>query len=620
MNKKVISIISAIVIVCMLAVCVPFSASAAATEHFTSVISGTQSTLAYNWYVPLSAWKTTNGVCCTNDQKVPQPYTLQLREMYVGNAAYNLVLSEDPYADPAAADEQWMVFKFNITNRSTLPIDVSDIMFTSVGHLTTSGTEIKTSQVSYFDSASRKCIVSVPDIAAGQSADVWNAICIKKSDGYPIIEVPHGCTESGSQYWTYLYTTPESEGAPGVFTKQEYYSMLVDSLKSLGGYYKVEDSDSFGKHTFTMNYDNASGNITVTYVFDDNGAQDPDGTFQTVITKNFGGNYQFTMTGNYIDVGKVMSIKGTVPSRLDGDYKFHSYNGTDEFHKNDLMEATSEFASVAFSVLLSYVQDIAGKDISISMLGFDSKFLCPTGHSNTTFRYNYDATATKDGTKTCVCYDCKERVTITALGTKTQATAIKNSALTFRDVQNKWYKNAIDYAFSNGFISGMESDKFGLNTSITRGMFITVLARIAGVDTSKAANNVATRFTDVPKNAYYTNAVKWGYENGIVSGLSATTFGPNNAITREQLCVMIVNFANAFEVTLEAKTEEIDFTDESKMASWSFIQIGECQKAGIVSGYPNGAGGYEFRPKNTATRAEAAQILYKFHSEFVAKK
>lgn len=620
MKKRVISIVSALLAVCIMASCMSFSAFAASTEHFTSTISGTQSTLAFNWYVPLSAWKTTNGVCCTNDVKTPQPYSLQLRELYVGNEAYNLVKAEDKYADPAGDGEHWMVFKFNITNKSTLPIDVSDIMFTSVGHLTMAGTEIKVSDVSYFNSDSRKCITSVPDIAPGQSADVWNAICIKKSDGYPIIEVPHGCTEAGSQYWTYLYTNPASEGVPRVPTKQEFYADIVDALKSQGGYVKVEDDGTYEKHTFTMNYDNASGNITLTYMFDDKSATDPDGTFQTVISKNFGGNYPFTMTGNYVDVGKVMSIKGTVPSRLDGNYNFHSYAGTDEFHKTDLMEASADFAKATFSTFLTFVHEMVGKDISISMLGFDSKFLCPTGHSNTTFRYNYDATATKDGTKTCVCYDCKERVTISCLGTKTEPTPIKNSALTFKDVQNKWYKSAVDYAFSNGFISGMEADKFGLNTSITRGMFITVLARIAGVDTSKTANNVATRFSDVPKGSYYTNAVKWGYENGIVSGLSSTTFGPNNAITREQLCVMIVNFANAFDVTLDAKTAELDFTDERKMATWSFIQIGKCQKAGIVSGYPNGAGGYEFRPKNTATRAEAAQILYKFHSEFVAKK
>ena len=623
MNKKYLSVISFILIICMLAVCVPFSAYAGAAEHFTCVESGTQAIAAFNWFVPQSAWKTTTGVCCTNDQKVAQPYTVQLRELYVGAEAQALVALEDKYASAPTASQQWMVFKYNVKNNSTLPIDVSDMMWASYGHYTADGTEIDVAEVSYFDSAARKCFARVPDIAPGQSADVWNAILIDKSAGFPIIQVPQTVTAGGSQQWSYLYTTPSTSGvaAPKPPTKEQIYNAVFAILKSNGGSYSAASDTSHSKAVFSLTADLNTGAIVLGVDFDDKGATAADGNIRVTVGKNFAGSYPFVMTGIYVDVGKVMSIKGTVPSRLDGNYNFHSYVGTDEFHRNDLMESAHTFVETALKMLYTFAIENVNKDLYASHLGLDSKFFCPTGHSPESFRYNNDATATKDGTKTAICYDCGERFTISALGTKTSATQIKNSAAVFKDVQvGKWYKNAIDYAYSNSFISGMSPNSFGLQTSITRGMFVTILARIAGVDTSTAANAaVTTKFTDVARGRFYTNAVKWGYENGIVSGLSDTAFGPTNNITREQLCVMIVNFAKTYEVDIQGANPEIKFADSRNIAGWSYVAVTKCQKAGIVSGYNEGGQTY-FKPKNTATRAEAAQILYKFHNDFVVNK
>ncbi len=620
MNKKLLSIISIVLVVCTLAVCVPFSANAAAKEHFTSVQSGTQTTLAHNWFVPLSAWKTTTGVCCANTEKIIQPYEIQLREMYIGNAAYNFTKTNYKYATAPAADEQWLVFKYNIKNKSSYTIDVSDILWSTMGFYNIAGDEIDVVDSAGFNNDTVKSIYYV-DIPAGQSADVWHAILLKKSDGFPIIQVPHTATESGAQYWTYLYTTPSDAGVPlpAAPTQSQVYAQLVESLKLIGNQFKLESDTATAKVVYTLDLDPATNNITITLFLDDKGATDPDGTFQTVITPSMSGSYPFTMTGNYIDVGRVMSIKGYIPSRLDGNFGFYGYDGTDQFHKDDLMEAAVEFAEAAINTLLDYMREIINKDYTLSMLGFDSKFLCPTGHNSVSMRYNNDATDVSEGTRTGICYDCHERYTMAALGTQTASPQIQDSSLVFKDVKNKWYKNAINYAYSNNFISGMEKDLFGINTSITRGMFITILARIAGVDTSKAANKVTSRFTDVASGKYYANAVKWGYEHGIVSGTSSTKFSPESQITREQLCVMIVNFANAYDVELESKVAEITFADSNKIAGWSYIAVVKCQKAGIVSGYPVG-NGYQFQPKKTATRAEAAQILYVFHNEFVFKK
>lgn len=196
-----------------------------------------------------------------------------------------------------------------------------------------------------------------------------------------------------------------------------------------------------------------------------------------------------------------------------------------------------------------------------------------------------------------------------------KALPVTDTTKIFKDVvSGKWYVNAIDYSYTNGFIAGMKPTEFGISTPVTRGMFITILARIAGVDTT--ANNVKTKFTDVASGKYYTAAIKWASEGGIVNGMTATTFEPNTPIQRQQLCVMIVNFAISQNVGFEKREAEINFSDNSTIAKWAKDAVVTCQIADIVNGYSEG-GKVSFKPKNTATRAEAAQILYKFHSEFV---
>ena len=273
-------------------------------------------------------------------------------------------------------------------------------------------------------------------------------------------------------------------------------------------------------------------------------------------------------------------------------------------------------------------------------------------HTYSNYIYNNDATTEADGTKTRTCTVCEHKETVTAEGTKLPAPAptptptpaptpaptpdpapaptpdpapeqkpveIVDTTKVFTDVKaNKWYTNAINYAYSNNFIAGVSKTEFGRDVPVTRGMFITILARIAGVDTSKAANKVDTKFTDVKSGKYYTAAIKWASDNNIVSGLTDTAFGPETAIERQQLCTMIVNFAKFMKVDLTASQAEITFADGGNIRKYAKTAVSTCQKAGIVSGYAAGSG-MEFKPKNTATRAEAAQILYKFHKDFMAK-
>lgn len=198
--------------------------------------------------------------------------------------------------------------------------------------------------------------------------------------------------------------------------------------------------------------------------------------------------------------------------------------------------------------------------------------------------------------------------------TKGVVPIVDDSSKTFSDVKNLWYKNAVDYCYTNGYISGMSKTEFGIGTSVTRGMFITVLARMAGVDTSEAANAAAlSKFNDVTARKYYSAAVKWASENGIVAGVSATEFMPDSPITRQQLCVMTVNFAKHQGIVIREVENALNFADANDIQPYAKNAVALCQRADIVNGYTEGAK-VSFRPTATATRAEAAQILFKFHT------
>ena len=197
------------------------------------------------------------------------------------------------------------------------------------------------------------------------------------------------------------------------------------------------------------------------------------------------------------------------------------------------------------------------------------------------------------------------------------APEIQDSTKKFSDVKaGKWYSDAIDYAYSYGFIKGTTSTTFERETKLNRAMFITILARIAGVDTTTAANKAATtKFKDVKTGKYYTAAIKWANENGIVNGTSDTAFSPEANISRQDLCVMVERFAKYMNIELKETAKEIKFKDASSIRKYAKNAVNSCQKAGIIKGYNDGT----FRPENPATRAEAAQILYVFHSQFIAK-
>ncbi len=175
----------------------------------------------------------------------------------------------------------------------------------------------------------------------------------------------------------------------------------------------------------------------------------------------------------------------------------------------------------------------------------------------------------------------------------------------FEDVKGHWAESAIKFVVERNIFKGTSANKFEPNMTITRGMFVTLLGRVANVDPSDYKQS---SFSDVPNAAYYMPYVEWAKERGIVNGISATKYAPNDLVTREQMAVMLDNFARIHGITLPAIKESKPFVDDSEIASWSKSAVKTMQKAGIITGKT----GNRFDPKGKASRAEGAAVLQRF--------
>ena len=232
-------------------------------------------------------------------------------------------------------------------------------------------------------------------------------------------------------------------------------------------------------------------------------------------------------------------------------------------------------------------------------------------HKYGEYIYDNNATYENDGTKTRTCSVCNATDTITAEGTKLEK--LIDTSVVFKDVSsNKWYKKFIDYAVTKKIFTGTSYDTFSPEENMTRAQFVQVFANISGVDTSN--RNVNSGFSDVPKGKWYTAAVTWAAKNGIVNGVGGGRFDPNAKVTREQMCVMIVNYIENYQKkTLNITTNASTFADDAKIAKWAKTAVYKCAKAGLV----NGVGNNKFDPKASATRAQGATLFTNFYKQYM---
>ena len=181
----------------------------------------------------------------------------------------------------------------------------------------------------------------------------------------------------------------------------------------------------------------------------------------------------------------------------------------------------------------------------------------------------------------------------------------KNPAPAFTDITGHWAADNILFAASRGLLSGTSDTTFSPDTGMTRGMFMTALGRLAGINPDSYQTG---KFTDVKADAYYAPYVNWAAQTGIVEGVTATTFAPDTNINREQMAVIMKNYAAKLGYDLPQTLKAVTFADNTQISSWAKDAVKSMQQAGILAGKNEN----KFDPKGTATRAEVATVLRRF--------
>ena len=171
----------------------------------------------------------------------------------------------------------------------------------------------------------------------------------------------------------------------------------------------------------------------------------------------------------------------------------------------------------------------------------------------------------------------------------------------FTDVApNAWYKDAVQYAYAGGLMTGVSADAFAPEQTTTRAMIVSILARLEGVESAQAAG-----FADV-NDEWYATAVNWAASVGVVNGYEDNTFRPNQPITREQLAAILMNYSAYKGQDVSARADLDNYTDQP--SAWATETMSWAVAEGLISGVTAD----QLQPQGNATRAQVAAILQRF--------
>ena len=190
-------------------------------------------------------------------------------------------------------------------------------------------------------------------------------------------------------------------------------------------------------------------------------------------------------------------------------------------------------------------------------------------------------------------------------GQVTVTVTFEQAPLPFPDVtEGDWFYDAVRYAYENGLMDGVGDNLFAPNSQTTRAQLVTILYRLAG-EPEVSGNS---GFSDVAAGIWYTDAVAWAAENGIVNGVSDTEFAPGDDITREQLAAILYRYAAYQGYDVSQRADLSGFGDASSIRPYAQEALSWASAQGLVLGFEDGS----LRPQGTASRAQIAAVLMRF--------
>ncbi|MDR3998925.1 MAG: CehA/McbA family metallohydrolase [Evtepia sp.] len=193
------------------------------------------------------------------------------------------------------------------------------------------------------------------------------------------------------------------------------------------------------------------------------------------------------------------------------------------------------------------------------------------------------------------------QVTITATFVETEAPVGEP----FLDVnEGDWFYDAVAYAYENGIMDGVGGNRFAPNSATTRAQLVTILYRLEG----QPAVSGDLPFTDVEAGTWYTNAVVWAAQNGIVNGVGDDTFAPGNDLTREQLVTILYRYAEAKGYDVSASADLAGYPDGEEIQAYAREAMAWAVAENIIQGMEDDT----LKPAGNASRAQIATILMRF--------
>lgn len=177
-------------------------------------------------------------------------------------------------------------------------------------------------------------------------------------------------------------------------------------------------------------------------------------------------------------------------------------------------------------------------------------------------------------------------------------------AMPFTDVnEGDWFYDVVLYAYDNGLMTGVSATEFAPNQTTTRGMIVSMLARLEGVTNAEDAG-----FADVAENDWYATAVNWAASVGVVNGYEDNTFRPNAPITREQMAAILYNYADYKGYDVSARADLSDYADAASISSWAEDVLAWANAEGLI----NGMTATTIDPQGATTRAQTAAMFERF--------
>ena len=226
-----------------------------------------------------------------------------------------------------------------------------------------------------------------------------------------------------------------------------------------------------------------------------------------------------------------------------------------------------------------------------------------------------EPTATTPGVRTYTCTICgltKEEVIPPTGGSGVCPGGPSCPSYGFSDVAgpSDWSHEGIDYCVRRSLMVGTGVGTFSPGMNCSRAQIVQILYNLSGDKTDYG--NYYLPFTDVAPGAWYYDAVAWAYDNDVVSGTSATTFAPNDVITREQMAVILYGYTAEFAPEFTGNAASLNtFPDAGSVANWAYAAMSWAVGNGLISGMGSGGVSY-LAPQGSATRAQASAIIMRY--------